>query len=253
MNVSNVIKKNIDVISETKHNNDNIYLFIQFYIDNNINRYNEIKDTLKKNIKLNIFTNIILLNEKIYTNEELGLTNEEMKTIKQIDVKKRLTYAIVILVIKLYKKYINGYIVIANNDILFDNSLLNIRHTSLSKKSGLYALSRFEYSKIEDQNNLELYKLDAGSSMSQDTWIFHTNFVPLNFKLFDFELGRLGCDNRIAYLFWKSGYTVYNEPYIIKTYHIHSQIDRDNPEREKYRIKNPYLFIEHIERNYALL
>ena len=240
------IQKNKDIISEIKHNDDNIYLFCQFYIDSNNIRYQEIKDTLKRNIKLGVFTNIILLNEKIYTNDELGLTTDEMKTIKQINIKVRLTYAIIILVIKLYKKFINGYIVIANNDIFFDNTIKNLVYTSLSKRVGLYALTRFEYNE-----NLELCKLANNSKLTQDTWIFHTNFI-LNYKwqiqLFNFELGRVGCDNRISYLFWKFGYTVYNEPYIIKTYHNHSDQTRNDNEREKYRIKSPYLFIEHITR-----
>ncbi len=244
-------QKNIDIISKTKHNNDNIYLFTQFHIDNDIKRYKEVKETLKKNIELNIFTNIILLNERIYTNEELGLTEEEMKTIKQINIKRRLTYMLIILCINLYKKYINGYIVIANNDIFFDNSILNIRHTSLSKKPSFYALTRFEC--FENQkDNLELYKLVSYASIAQDTWIFHTNFMPLNYKLCNFELGRVGCDNKIAYLFWQFGYTVYNEPYIIKTYHNHSDQKR-NSNREQYRILPPYLFIEHITRTPQLL
>ena len=50
-NVLNLItiksKKNI-----TKYEKDNIYLFTQFYIPDNKERYNEIKETLKKMFKI---------------------------------------------------------------------------------------------------------------------------------------------------------------------------------------------------------
>jgi hypothetical protein len=242
-----VVQKNKDCISEIKHNEDNIYLFTQFYVDSDKIRYQEIKDTLKKNIELGCFKNIFLLNEKIYTNDELGLSSEEMDKIVQINVKHRLKYATIILFINLNKKNINGYIVIANNDILFDSSIINLKCTSLSKKKSMYALTRFE-------KNGNLF---GDSSVSQDTWIFHSFFIYNEAKyvlkqqiyLSNFELGRVGCDNRIAYIFWKFGYTVYNEPYVIKTHHNHSNQTRDS-DREKHRIKSPYLFINHIERKY---
>jgi hypothetical protein len=247
MNQIKFIQKNKDCISEIKHNEDNIYLFTQFYIDSDKIRHQEIKETLKKNIELGCFKNIFLLNEKIYTNDELGLSSDEMNKIVQINIKHRLKYSSIIFFINLYRKNINGYIVITNNDIFFDNSINNIRYTSLSKQKSLYALSRFE-------NNDNLAK---NSAISQDTWIFHTFFIYNEAKyvlkqlisLTNFELGRVGCDNRIAYIFWKFGYTVYNEPYIIKTYHNHLNQNRNESDREKNRIKWPYLFIESIERN----
>ena len=60
-------------------------------------------------------------------------------------------------------------------------------------------------------------------------------------------LGQIGCDNSIAFLFQSFGFKVYNEPYIIKTYHYHTIPLRTYTKENK--IEQPYLFIKHIIRN----
>ena len=50
-------------------------------------RLKEIQYCLKKNIENMNFEKIILLNEKIYTNEELGLTVGDMNRIEQVDIR----------------------------------------------------------------------------------------------------------------------------------------------------------------------
>ena len=84
--------KNHDKLNVTNYNQDNIYLFCQFFIHEHTERYNEIKFCLKKNIELGLFTKIILFNERIYSNQELGLNDCEMLMVTQIDCKKRLKF-----------------------------------------------------------------------------------------------------------------------------------------------------------------
>jgi hypothetical protein len=238
---------NIDIISNEPHNNDNIYLISQFYLDSDKLHSNEIKKSLEFNIQSKLFTNIYLLNEKIFTKEEMNLSESEMENIKQININKRLTYSDVLNFVK--NNNIIGYIVLANIDIFFDNSINNVRKTSISNKKSFYALSRFEYSETY-KNNLDCCKLANIPWYSQDVWIFHTNFLPndTQIDLCNFELGRVGCDNKIAYLFYSFGFTVYNEPYTVKTYHYHSNQYRNSNQREKYRISKPYLLVYVSER-----
>ena len=50
-----------------------IFLIQQFFISDNKERQKEINFCLKENVKNKLFTKIILINEKIYTKEELGI------------------------------------------------------------------------------------------------------------------------------------------------------------------------------------
>jgi len=237
-----IINKELDIINEK----NNIYLITQFYLSNNNSRTNEIKETLKRNIKLGIFSTIYLINERNYTKEELGLNDDDLKTIKQIifDKGSRMTYMHCFGLVKALK--LNGYIIIANSDIFFDNTLLNLEKTSLSKTKSVYALLRFEF---KNEKNLNDCKIFGPRNDSQDTWIFHSKFLPSDNQIIrtNFLLGKAGCDNAIAYLFNDFGFIVFNEPYVIRTYHYHLSQIRNYTAIDK--INPPYLLIKPIERS----
>lgn len=241
--------ENIDKINKENYNEDNIYLITQFYISNNTERQKEILYCLKKNIELNLFTKIYLINEREYSLTEMGLNEEENKNIQQIVFQKgeRMKYIHSIALTKIKK--LKGYIITANSDIFFDKSLLNIRKTSLSISKSFYALLRFEFNININNLNLDEYKLFGPRNDSQDTWIFHSNFLPSNIQALscNFMLGQMGCDNSISFLFNNFGFKVYNEPYIIKTYHYHTIPLRTYTKENK--IEPPYLFIKPIIRN----
>ena len=107
--------KNNDKLTTEDKNEDDIYMVTQFFIHGNNERYNEIKFCLQRNIDIGLFKKIILLNERIYTSEELGLTEDQMKCIQQVNIKHRMRYNSVLLRIKMSK--ISGYIVFCNSDI----------------------------------------------------------------------------------------------------------------------------------------
>ena len=240
--------ENIDKINKENYNEDNIYLITQFYISNNKERQKEILYCLKRNIELNLFTKIYLINEREYSLDEMGITEEENKNIQQIIFQKgeRMKYIHSIALAKIKK--LNGYIITVNSDIFFDKSLLNIRKTCLSISKSFYALLRFELNS-SNLNNLDKCKLFGPRNDSQDTWIFHSNFLPSNIQALkcNFMLGQIGCDNSIAFLFQIFGFKVYNEPYIIKTYHYHTIPLRTYTRENK--INPPYLLIKPIIRN----
>ena len=87
---------------------DPIHVFSQFYLDKDKHHRREIKYALKKNVKNKHIDSIILLNERIYTEEELGISSPK---IKQIVIDKRIMYY------DFLKYKIDGYKILINADI----------------------------------------------------------------------------------------------------------------------------------------
>ena len=69
---------------------DEIHIFTQFFNHSNKERNNEIKKCLKFNVDNVNITKIHLLNEKIYSNEEMGL--DSTNKIIQTNIGKRLQF-----------------------------------------------------------------------------------------------------------------------------------------------------------------
>jgi len=218
--------------------NYKILLFQQFYIDKNIERYNEIKYSLHKNVENNYIDTIYLLNERIYTNKELGLTSTNEK-IKQINIGNRLQYKDIFIHVK--KMKLTGYIVFSNSDIYFDNSLELLNKSFLDKEKGIISSMRHDVQK-NNEVNLKIL-IDT-----QDSWILHSNFNIINeLNLFEFKFGQLGCDNKILYLFKILGFKLYNIPHVIKNYHVHMSNIRNYDIKNK--IPGPYLLMVPLDKN----
>ena len=60
----------------------------------------------------------------------------------------------------------------------------------------------------------------------------------------------MGCDNRIAYIFYDNGYNVINNTTNIKTYHLHNTQIRDYNGKDTIYTKinkdKGYLFIDNV-------
>jgi hypothetical protein len=203
--------KKTNVVNNEK---DNIYMFTQFYIPGNTERYGEIKETLKENVQNNLITKIILINERKYTEEEMGINNDKIIQIIKGD---RMTFLDVFKNIKSMK--LKGYIVVTNSDIFFNNTFENIFRSNLMNTKKVFSLLRLEYNK----NNLKEIKLHRNKGCSVDTWIFHTNQSNKiqKKKEFNLKLGVAGIDNILPYKFYKNGFNVFNEPLFIQTLHNH--------------------------------
>lgn len=243
------ITKNKDILSETPRNNDNIYLVLQFFVHSNSNRYKEICKCLKLNVQLKYFSKIYLINERKYSQKELGLDDNEMKSVEQIIDGSRLKYNTLFTIVKNLK--LTGYIVCCNSDIFFDKTLLNLYKTSLSLSDHkcIYSLLRFEYLNEKKLGYCKLFvhpQSNAPRADSQDTWIIHTNNLPSDelLKQLDIELGWPGCDNKVAFIFSINGYKCYNEPWKIKTYHYHMTQIRNYS--AKNIIQPPWLHVQPI-------
>jgi hypothetical protein len=201
--------------------NHYINLIMQFYIDKDNDRQREIMQTLYLNVNNNSINKIYLFNERIYTDEELGIKSDK---IVQIDIKNRLKFSNVFDLIEEHN--INGYVAIANSDIFFDKSIENVTRYDLINKNVL-TLCRYEFDGINRLRDCSIFA--EGRPDSQDAWIFHSgNNIPKQYRnVFDFEMGKPGCDNKLIYLFQILGYQCYNEPSVVKIYHNHNTPSRN--------------------------
>lgn len=222
-------------------NKDNIILITQFYIDKDNKRQKEILETLKYNVNNKNIDKILLFNEKIYNKNEMNLTDNDLNKITQINIGKRLKFDDIFNYIEDNK--IKGYIIIANSDIFFDDNLFILYKTNLINEKKIFSLLRFEHNKRGNH-------IFGPRGDSQDTWIFHSNYniKKEQSKIFNFELGIPGCDNHIIYLFMILGYKVYNEPYLIKTYHNH-ETQKRNYNNSTKRITKPWIRLIPVTEN----
>jgi hypothetical protein len=207
-------------------NDDPIYLFLQYYVDPVRARQKEIESCLKFNVENPLIERVYLLNERTYKPKELGGLNSTK--LVQINISKRLQYGDVFHYVN--TQQLKGYIIIANSDIFFDETIGNIKRSEMHLRKQMLALLRYEYNP-SNKNNSPLF---GPRYDSQDTWIFHTSqFIqPREEKVFNFNLGKPGCDNKLIYLMNMLNYEIINDPLTIKTYHYHRSNIRNYTQKD---------------------
>ena len=202
--------------------NDNINVIYQFFIPDNKERYKEIKECLIQNINNRYVSKVILLNERMFTHQELGIMNSDK--LEQINIGKRLTFAETFRQIS--ERKIIGYNVIINSDIFVDETINKLRFSNIHVNKVMLAQLRYNYVSGTPFKSAQLFgpRFD-----SQDAWIIHSHFNPTKeeYKLFEFYFGTPGCDNKLVYLFKILGYEVINDPLNIKIYHLHQDTSRN--------------------------
>ncbi len=215
------------IIPEFRPEKDPVSIFLQFYIPSDSFRRQEIQFCLKKHVENSEINAIYLLNECIYSNKELGIVSNK---IKQINLGHRLTYFDVFSYIETHLDQLPGYHILLNADIFLEaDSIIAISKSPLHVERSAYALLRHEYFHASPEKSY----LFGPRFDSQDTWIFHSNFPVFGphmddpeKRTFNFALGRPGCDNRIAWLLEHDRYELFNDPMIVKTYHVHRSQER---------------------------
>ena len=168
------LKKLLNKIDSIKEVNQQIVLITQFYLAPTVDKNNLLKKALKNNYENKYIDNIILLNEKIYSNKELGFENEKIDKIKQININSRLQYADVFKYIQSYNVN-NKIIVICNLDIYFDNSVNKLKQAKLHEFKMCYCLTRWETYK--DNKLVEPFVYENFYDSSCDSWCLHTNWI----------------------------------------------------------------------------
>ena len=201
---------------------DEIHLFTQFFIHKKHQRNKEINVCLNNNANNPHINKIHLLNERMYTHQELNVANNHQK-IKQENIGQRITFKHIIQYIR--TQNIKGYFIFSNMDIFFDDTLKNVKKSTIHEQKKMFALLRYEYNDTNPtQSNIFGPRFD-----SQDTWIFHSNhFIQSHQeKIMNIPFGQPGCDNKIVYLMNVLGFEVINDPHFIKTYHYHKETTRN--------------------------
>jgi hypothetical protein len=137
------------------------------------------------------------------------------------------------------------YVVFANSDIYFDDSLVSCWRVGLAEKSIFMALLRWE------DNTRELFGPRADS---QDAWIVARDTVAgmtLTEDDFGFPFGKSGCDNAIALVMMRHRCLVTNPAQSVRTWHVHASNYRTyDPKDILYRTHYLYLdptFIQTFE------
>ena len=214
------------VIQYASNPDTEIHVVLQFFLHPHSVRRAELKLCMELLCKNPEITKIHLLNESIYSEEDIGVQSEK---IVQTNLGKRLKFKDVFVYLR--ENQIKGYHVIINSDICFDETIANLRVTDIHKEKKMFAQLRFEYNPRDIQQS----SIFGPRFDSQDTWIFHSNFaIPQKCeKMFNFQFGVPGCDNKLIYLMKVLGYEVINDPAFIKTYHIHGSRERNYSAKDR--------------------
>ena len=171
---------------------------------------------------------IYMLNERIYTDSELGISSDK---IVQYNIKKRLTFAIVYKFVN--DEHITGFNCAINGDIYLDSTISKVRTSGINETKSVIALLRYDVLESKNKDVLKKenckHKLFGPTCCSQDCWIIHSKnkFVGKELKIFDFWFGVPGCDNKILYLYKILGYNIINDPTTLKTFHLHRDTARN--------------------------
>jgi hypothetical protein len=178
-----------------------IRLFVSWYKDTNVTRNEDFLVCLNKNLKNSLidFVHLIVDSSNILAwPSHSKIVVESYKYRPQYDT-----------FFSFMKPYPEAVKILANSDIYFDDSLLYLKYL---KADVCYVLTRWD---IRNKKPVFLNR-----SWSQDAWIFRSH---LQKTVGNFELGRLGCDGRIAYELAHAGYKVLNPSKTIKAFHLHSE------------------------------
>ena len=214
---------------------DKIILITQYYKSDNSARHSENVECLQTNVDNPYINEIILVTETPYNKQDVEVTSDKVKL---INIGKRMRYSDAFDIVENYN--VKGYVIIANSDIFFDDTLKNVYESNAHKVKKMYTQLRFEYT----NSDLKKCPLFGPRGDSQDTWIFHTNYnIPKhNRTILEFELGIPGCDNHIIYVLSVLGFLLYNEPFYIRTYHNHKSNVRTYNNQTK-RCISPWITI----------
>ena len=214
-------------------------LFVNYYIAKDESRQKEIDICLQKNLESNLFDRVCIIVDRS-TRLPAIFQSYQTKSIVQIitiDPIQPMFFDLFHLISNYSNdKDIN---VLSNADIIFDNTIdlcNNIR------SENCYALSRWELNSDLSKNEEQVQV----NNDSQDTWIFKGRVKNINTMYCDFPMGKMGCDNRIAFEINKAGYNILNPCKSVKTWHLHTSQFRGYTTQERNGdtvVPAPYLKI----------
>lgn len=197
----------VNTVKKMRHN-----LFVNYYIDKNKDRQEELNSCIIKNI--DVFDSIIVVSSKKDADLLMSKVDKDKKAkVVKVECEVRPSFSDYFVLISVFnaKENLN---VIANLDIIFEKEMLIAAEDYVKSEKTLncLALTRWD---IKPSGEAEFYN----HADSQDVWIFQGDVDTIAEA--DFPLGKPGCDNKIAFLLEKAGYNVLNPSLTIKTFHKH--------------------------------
>ncbi len=191
--------------------NNKFVLITDHYVHKDQERYQEICDAIKKNIKCSHISKILLCNEN---KDNVYIDESNSGKIINYPTNKRSTFYDFF---KLANTLSDGtFVIISNNDISFDKTLININKINLDNVA--ICLGR------RDTNNINKLEHWTKMGLSHDSWIFKTPIkTPEDCN---FYLGTTACDRHLAYLLDNVGYKCINPCHNIVAQHHHKSENR---------------------------
>jgi TPR repeat protein len=185
-----------------------------------IERKNEILFCLKKNIENPLIEKIILLNEEdVYED----LFNHEK--VEAINIKQRLSYQTAF---EYGNKYPDQIVIVANDDVYFDDSLQIIKNWNPNWDDKIIAITRHEtlrdgsivpIDRVHPIYNRSYHHyVELKRIWSHDAWCFKS---PLKQFDCDFWLGVLGCEGLLVDTARKAGLDIINAYPYVRCIHYH--------------------------------
>jgi hypothetical protein len=213
-------------------------LLIEYYKSTNNQRDNEYKICISENIKNEFIDKIV-----VFISDDSVLEIESNK----IEIVKLVTRPSFKFLFDYCNDNFNGQkCIIANTDIIFDQSLEHISKENLDRI--FLSITRWDLINQENKWYLKFYdspwrrpndEITTGQ-FSQDAWVFQTPFK--NDLRFDFLMGRPGCDNRISQVAHENGYDVRNPSKQVIIKHLHISNHRTYTNQDI--VPGPYLLIK---------
>lgn len=190
------------------HKSKRINLFVNYYEDKNSARKKELEFCLAHNTKNPYIDKVVVIkNERPSFNDFFKLT----------------------------EAYPNDFNIIANSDVIFDETITLLKDYNWNRKT-VFGLTVWDLQK--DGKLIFRNRRD-----SQDVFITLGAFPQCEGA--HFGLGKLGCDNSILHKLEKAGFDILNPSMDIKCAHIHlTQVKNYNPNQKSEACPEPYKLIE---------
>jgi GR25 family glycosyltransferase involved in LPS biosynthesis len=193
--------------------------------------FRENKQTIMANCENTYIDKIIVFFENYTNNDKYKfLLNDKIHIINTL---ARQSYKMLFNYANINLK--DAYVIIANTDILFDNTVNRIKEISYNSKK-LLALTRWERIPNTIEYKLELQSGKEGA-FSFDSYIFKSP-LDCDVNTLDIKIGLNGCDNYLSKkLCYDNLITVENPCIDIRTYHI-DRATRKRPYLQAYSYWN---------------
>lgn len=149
-----------------------------------------------------------------------------------IQVEARPTYSLVAYYANKMVNSPSDISIICNGDIYFTQADIRLIKASLHKDQA-YALSRWDVLKVGLHHH--------SARDSQDAWIFKGKIRSFNGE---YNMGKPGCDNRVAYELECAGYEVINPSKTIRCYHLHQSNSRTYIRTSEHIVPEPYAMVD---------